>query len=168
MESQIAECSDFRKQNAELAQAKSALLEQLEHVSTELKSSKENYHRVKLEMQGLNEELKHVKNEHNNLTAEKQEYLSKRAETEKAMQALAILKNENSNLKNAMDGLKSGHTDIALPESRSLDVEQAAQREMIRSLEEENKSLEAAVQEWTSLAKVSCCIPSHSSCILIL
>jgi chromosome segregation ATPase len=155
MKQRLAKLSELEQINSRLVKEKSELLEQVRKLSTELTQARDNIVNVNKESAALMDHLGKAKKDYNDLKATHSELLSKQvslqAESEKAIQAVQTtsdMNHENAKLKALVDKLKAD-------QSVSIRGDDKVAYEKFRALEEQNCNLEAALQEWTALAKVT-------------
>ncbi|KAF1849490.1 uncharacterized protein K460DRAFT_305703 [Cucurbitaria berberidis CBS 394.84] len=152
---QLAKLPELEKQNAELVAVKSNLLEQAQRLTTELSTAKIDSNRATTELNALHGKVKKLNQEVEDLEMENNDLLSKQGENKRAVQALAILKAENSKLETTIDELQAGRAAFPVSGPPISDQEKKALEEQISRLEARKTSLESALQEWTDLAKRS-------------
>lgn len=139
---------ELEKQNAGLSQSKSDFLKQVGRLTTDLSVANKAAGSAKTELRALTVKVKKLDQEIENLEMENNDLLSKQTENKKASQALSTLQAENSNLKTIVDKLRGDGAAPAIGSFLPSDEEKKA-------LEEKIAGLEASLQEWTDLAKVS-------------
>ncbi|CAO2651834.1 Nn.00g001170.m01.CDS01 [Neocucurbitaria sp. VM-36] len=150
-----AKLAELEKLNAEVSQAKSNLQEQVHRLNIELGVANNDSNRAKTELDTLSKKVKKLEHEVENLETENHDVLSKQSENKKVMQALSILKAENSKLKTTVDALRADQVVPTAAGSLASDKEKTVLEEKINDLEAKKTSLENALQEWTDLAKRS-------------
>ena len=154
LKQQLSNLSELQKQNTDLGQAKSSLHGQVASLTVELSAANNEGTRAKIELDALLAKIETLDKKIDKLETENNNILSKQSETKKAMQALSVLKDENSKLKSNIDELKA--TSAISPASGTMNTEERKALEAkIEELRVKKNGLETNLQEWTNLAKVS-------------
>jgi predicted nuclease with TOPRIM domain len=155
LKQRLVKLSDLEETSSSLIKEKSDLLEQIGKLSKELTATKDNIVKISKESTALKDNIGKVQKDYNDLKAKNSELLSEQAslqaESEDAIQAIQTasdLSRENTKLKALVERLQAGQV-------VSTGDETGAVHEKIQALEEQKNNLEAALKEWTSLAKVS-------------
>jgi uncharacterized phage infection (PIP) family protein YhgE len=128
-----------------------ALSEQIASLTTDLNTAKDDGSKAQTEVDGLLNKVEALDKEVDHLGTENNNLLAKQAESKKVAQIVQCLRNENAQLKTAIEELKAAKSTSHAVRSTSA----SGNEEAVRTLEEKIIGLETALQEWTDLAKVS-------------
>jgi chromosome segregation ATPase len=161
MKARLAKLSELEKSNAILFKDKSNLLEQVGKLSIELKEVKDSCVKINKELATLTDKLGKVQKENDGLKVENGDLVLKQAELKawpdeaaQIAQTASSLKSENAQLKAIVTERKAHQAASAVGETSATGEDKETLQEKIRTLEEQDVKLKAALEEWTALAKV--------------
>jgi DNA repair exonuclease SbcCD ATPase subunit len=145
-----AAIADIKNHNAELLKAKANMLQQDGALRLELSAAKDDRKRAEAEIKSLKEHLDEHAGKMKDLELRNSNLLSDRADMERVLKELQVLKSEKLKLTTTLEGMRAN---AAVP--LMSDEEKSALMETISGLERQKTDLETSRQECLDLAKVS-------------
>ncbi|KAH7068263.1 hypothetical protein BKA63DRAFT_581705 [Paraphoma chrysanthemicola] len=164
LKQRLAKLPELEKNNMILIKEKTDLLEQVGKLKTELDEVKDSSAKVNKELAGLTDRLQAAHKENNDLIIKNKDLMSKQTNFDvlsksatKASNTVTILQNENGRLSEVIQKLKAEQGAPVFGGAGASDIDKVALEKSIRvhALEEEKGELQAALAEWTALAKRS-------------
>ncbi|KAF2028644.1 hypothetical protein EK21DRAFT_101677 [Setomelanomma holmii] len=162
LKQRLAKLPELEKNNAALFTEKANLLEQVGELKTELDKVKESCVKVNKEFASLNETLQDFQKERDDLKSRNKDLKSKQSKFvdvsnagAQSTETATFLQVENKEFLEAVEKLKGNQAAPAVGAVAAVGQVQAGLQASIRGLEKEKVALQAALEEWTTLAKRS-------------
>ncbi|KAH7092214.1 hypothetical protein FB567DRAFT_233977 [Paraphoma chrysanthemicola] len=162
LKQRLAKLPELEKNTTILIKEKTDLLEQVGRLKIELDEVKDSSTKVNKELAGLTDRLQAAHKENDDLVVRNKDLMSKQTNFDvlcksatKASDTVTILQNENGRLLKVIEKLKAEHGASVPGGDVASNMNKAALEKNIQVLEEEKSELQAALTEWTALAKRS-------------